>query len=169
MILVGKPIHRFEYLLGKYFGICLICIAFFAVGAASANAGHLIKTGHLYSFPLMFRQFLLVFSIFPFVAMTVMFSCFLNDIAAMIIASVYLMFSVFLSMIPLLVEMLPKSLSVTTYLYFIYYTVPNFLFYFLTCRVLGLVSLALIVYSFSISVLFLMIAALRINRRDMLA
>lgn len=169
MILVGKPIRRTEYLIGKYLGVCLICVLFFLVAAISANAGHFIKTGNIHSFPTIIRQLLLVFSIFPFVAMTVMFSCFFNDITAMIIASVYVLFSVFLSVIPLLVEMLPKSISITTYLYFIYYTVPNFLFYFLTYRIVGLVSFSLIIYSLSLTVIFLTIASFRINARDMLA
>jgi len=166
-VLVGKPIRRVEYLLGKYLGVCLICVTFFIVAAISANAGHIIKTGHLYPIASIIRQFLLIFSIFPFVAMTVMFSCFFNDITAMIISSVYLIFSLFLSIIPLLVEMLPKSISITTYLYFIYYVVPNFLYYFLTYRIAGLVSISLIIYSLSISVIFLTIASLRINSRDM--
>jgi ABC-type transport system involved in multi-copper enzyme maturation permease subunit len=169
MILVGKPIRRTEYLIGKYLGVCLICITFFIVAAISANVGHFIKSGNIYPITMIIRQFLLVFAVFPFVAMTVMFSCFFNDITAMIMSSVYLIFSLFLSVIPLLVEMLPKSISITTYLYFIYYTVPNFLFYFLTYKVVGLVSLALVVYSLSITVIFLMIASLRMNARDMLA
>ncbi|HBC86595.1 MAG TPA: hypothetical protein DCZ94_06550 [Lentisphaeria bacterium] len=169
LVLVGKPIRRTEYLIGKYLGVCLMCVSFFIIAAISANVGHLIKTGQLYPFTMMFRQFLLVFSIFPFVAMTVMFSCFFADITAMIIASVYVIFSVFLSTIPLLVEMLPKSITITTYLYFIYYVCPNYLFYFLTYKIIGLVSVSLIIYSFSITVIFLMIAAMRLNSRDLLA
>ncbi len=169
LILVGKPIRRTEYLLGKYLGVCLMCVAFFVIAAISANVGHIIKTGQLYPISTMFRQFLLIFSIFPFVAMTVMFSCFFSDITSMIIASVYLIFSIFLSTIPLLVEMLPKSITITSYLYFIYYTCPNFLFYFLTYKVIGLVSISLIIYSLSITVIFLMIASLRISSRDMLS
>jgi ABC-type transport system involved in multi-copper enzyme maturation permease subunit len=168
-VLVGKPIRRTEYLIGKYVGLCLMCIVFFFIAAISANVGHLIKTGHLYPLQLITRQLLLVLSIFPFVAMTVMFSCFFNDVAAMIMASVYLIFSVFFSAIPLIVEMLPKSVSVTSYLYFIYYLFPNFFFYFQTYKIIGLISISLIIYSFSVSVLFLLIASIRINSRDMLA
>jgi ABC-type transport system involved in multi-copper enzyme maturation permease subunit len=168
-ILLGKPIKRTEYLVGKYLGLCFMCIIFFFIAAISANAGHLIKTGSLYPLQLIIRQFLLVFSIFPFVAMTVMFSCFFNDVAAMIMASVYFIFSVFFSAIPLIVEMLPKSVSITSYLYFIYYLFPNFFFYFQTYKIIGLISFSLIIYSFSVSAILLMIASLRINSRDMLS
>lgn len=168
-ILVGKPIRRTEYLVGKYVGLCLMCVVFFLIAAVSANVGHFIKSGHIYPFQLIIRQLLLVFSIFPFVAMTVMFSCFFNDVAAMIMASVYLIFSIFFAAIPLIVEMLPKSVSITSYLYFIYYLFPNFFFYFQTYKIIGLISLSLIIYSLSLTLLFLMIASVRMNSRDMLA
>jgi ABC-type transport system involved in multi-copper enzyme maturation permease subunit len=166
--ILGKPVYRVEYLLGKYLGICLICVIFFALASGSAVLGHLVRSGGFYPFGLMLRQCLLLLVVFPFVAMTMMFSCFFSDLSAMIISAIYLVFALFVNTIPLLAEMLPDSIGIDAYLYMFYYWFPNYLYFLQNFRLLGLVFPAMVLYSASMSALFLMIAAVRINLRDMI-
>ena len=49
----------------------------------------------------------------PFVAMSMMISAFLSDISAMIVAIVYVLFSIVISAISIFIDMLPKSIEAT--------------------------------------------------------
>lgn len=168
MLLLGKPIKRGEYLLGKYLGIVAICLLFFGVASVTAIFSHFIKSGQIFGFSVLFRQCFLILAIFPFIAMTMMISTFLSDIGAMIVTAVYLMFSISMSAMSIFVDMLPKSLGVASYVHVIAYFFPNYFYYFNSFRLLGLIPISLIIYSFSITVIFLMIAAIRLNNRDLL-
>jgi len=168
MLILGKPVKRTEYLIGKYFGIVGICLAFFTIATVSVIISHLIKAGELYPIALIFRQYLLIFAIFPFVAMTIMFSCFLADLSAMILTAIYVIFSLSVSTIPLLVELLPKNIGIDSYLYIFYYLFPNYLFFLQSFKVFGFVNLFLIIYSIAITVVFMVIASARMNDRDMI-
>jgi hypothetical protein len=64
--------------------------------------------------------------------------------------------------------MLPDSIGIDAYLYMFYYWFPNYLYFLQNFRLLGLVFPAMVLYSASMSALFLMIAAVRINLRDMI-
>jgi ABC-type transport system involved in multi-copper enzyme maturation permease subunit len=168
MLLLAKPVKRGEYLLGKYLGIMIICLSFFAVAFLTAVVAHLIKSGEFFGFSILIRQSFMVLAIFPFVAMTMMISTFLSDIGAMILTAVYLMFSVSMSAMSIFVDMLPKSLGVASYVHVIAYFFPNYFYYFNSFRLIGLVSISLIVYSCSLTVIFLMVASIRLNNRDLL-
>ena len=168
MLILGKPVKRLEYLLGKYLGIVAICLVFFLVAAVAAFIGRFVNTGELTSFSVAARQFILVLVIFPFVAMTMMISAFLSDISAMIVAIIYVLFSVMISAISMLVDMLPKSLEVISAIHTISYFFPNYFYFFSSFKYCGIVIFALIFYAFSMTVAFLAIAAFRLNNRDML-
>lgn len=168
MIILSKPIKRGEYLLGKYIGIVVTCLTFFILAFIVAVIAHLFKAGEFYGFTLMIRQLFLIFAIFPFVAMTMMISTFLSDIGAMILTAVYLMFSVSLSAMSIFVDMLPKSLGVASYIHVIAYFFPNFFYFLNSFQLFGLVAISVIIYSISLTVLFLMIATLRLNNRDVI-
>lgn len=169
MLILAKPVKRGEYLLGKYIGIVVICLSFFIVASVVAIIAHLFKSGTFYGFGILFRQMYLISAIFPFVAMTMMISTFLNDIGAMILAAVYLMFSLSMSAMSIFVDMLPKSLGVASYVHVIAYFFPNFLYFFNSFQLIGLVPLAICIYSISLTVIFLMIADLRLNNRDVIS
>ena len=168
MLILGKPVTRLEYLLGKYLGIIAICLVFFLVAGIAAFVGHFVKTGELIAFSIAFRQFILILLIFPFVAMTMMISAFLSDISAMIIAIVYVIFSVAISAFSMFIDMLPRSLEVVSAIHTISYLLPNYFYFFSSFKYCGVVIIALILYAFSMTVMFLAIAASRLNNRDML-
>lgn len=168
MLILAKPVKRGEYLLGKYIGILVICLVFFCVAAITAIVSHLIKSGEFYGFSLLLRQSFLILAIFPFVAMTMMISTFLSDIGAMILTSVYLMFSISMSAMSIFVDMLPKSLGVASYVHVIAYFFPNYFYYLNSFKAIGFVSISLIVYSAALTAIFLMIASMRLNNRDVI-
>ncbi|MEA2012034.1 MAG: hypothetical protein U9O87_02970, partial [Verrucomicrobiota bacterium] len=166
LIYLTKPLRKSYYILGKYFGMVMICSIFFFVGEISIQIGHFINTSELYSFESFFRQLCLVSSFFPLVAMTCSISCIFPDFSAMIISVIYLIFAISLSSIPLLLEMLPQSLGIDSYVMFIYYFFPNFIFYFQSFEATSFVSVALLFYSFSISCIFLTMATWHFRNRD---
>jgi ABC-type transport system involved in multi-copper enzyme maturation permease subunit len=168
MLILGKPITRIQYLIGKYLGIVCICLLFFFIAAISTVISHLAKTGEMFSFALLFRQCFLVLALFPFVAITMMISTFLSDISAMIVSTVYLALSVFISAISVFVDMLPRSLEVVSVVHVVAYFFPNFFYFFNSFKFVGVVVFSLFFYSLSMTVVFLMIAAARLNKRDMI-
>jgi len=168
MLVLGKPVKRIEYLLGKYLGVVSICLTFFLVAGIAAFVAHLIKTGEVFSFAVVIRQLILALVIFPFVAMTMMISAYLSDISAMIVAIVYVIFSVAISAFSIFVDMLPKSLEIVSVVHTIAYLLPNYFYFFSSFNYSGIVMISLILYAFSMTVIFLSIAAFRLNHRDML-
>ncbi len=168
LILLGKPVTRAEYIIGKYVGLLSITLCFFAVAGLATYVSHLTKTGEMHSFPLIVRQFVLMFALFPFVAMTLAISCFLSEISAMIMSVVYVFFCLFFCTLPLLLEMLPQSMGIKSPLMGFYYFFPNFYFFLMPMRVTGIVVLFLALYSASITAIFLLIAILKFNTKDIL-
>lgn len=167
MIVLTKPVKRIEYILGKYLGITAICICFFLTAALTAFVLHWVTTGERYGVELLIRQSFLLLALFPLVALTVMVSTFLPDISAMIVTSAYVVISLLISAISVFVDMLPKSLEIVSMVHIIAYFFPNFFYFFNSCKFSGIVLLSMIVYSFSITAIFLFIASLQMNRRDM--
>ena len=167
MLVLGKPINRLEYLIGKYCGNIAICVLFYLVATISACITQVSLTGKMYDASVLVRQLLLLLAIFPFTAMTMMISTFFSDITAMIIASAYLALSLFFSSISIFVDMLPKSLSTVSIVHLIAYFFPNYFYFFNSFKFSGIVIVALTVYSLSITVIFLSIAATRLNSRDL--
>ena len=168
MLILAKPVRRVEYLLGKYLGIVAICVVFFFVASIAACVSYAIDHEQMLSFAVVVRQLMLVLLIFPFVAMTMMISAYLSDISAMIVTIIYLIMSVCISAFSVLIDMLPKSLEVVSVIHLFSYFVPNYFYFFSSFKYLGAVIVALILYAFSMTVIFLSIAAYRLNKRDML-
>jgi len=169
MLLLSKPIKKSEYLLGKYLGVLAICGLFFVATEATIYIAHLVRSGETYGLGAFARQFYLFMGIIPIAGLTVMISTFFPDFSAMILASIYLIFSISVSMVPLLVAVLPESVSggIEVYLYLFYYLFPNFIFYFQSFKLFGIISIALLLYSVSITVIFLSVADLRMRNRDL--
>lgn len=167
-LLLSKPLQRWRYLLGKYFGVIIMCVIFFTLSEIVIYLAHYFGTGQWYSPGLMFRQFQLLLAFFPFVAVIITFSCFMGDLAALIFAVIYLVFSLFFACYPIVVAMLPANFAAEaeSAVGFFYYFFPNYLFYFTNFNGIGLVAFALTVYSLSIAAIFLSIAALRLEHMD---
>lgn len=167
MLVLGKPIHRIEYLIGKYLGIITICFIFFVTAGITSIAVDFGVTGQIMPVKVIVRQLLLLLAVFPFAAVTIMISTFLSDIGAMIVASVYLVMSVFISSISMFVDMLPRSLAVVSVVHVASYLFPNYFYFFNAFKFTGVVIVALTLYSVSMTVIFLAIASHRLNTRDM--
>jgi hypothetical protein len=86
----------------------------------------------------------------------------------MIVTIVYLLFAVCISAFSLLIDMLPKSLEVVSVIHTLSYFFPDFFYFFSSFRYLGVFIIALLLYAISMTVIFLSIAAYRMNNRDML-
>ncbi|MDD5698031.1 MAG: ABC-2 transporter permease [Victivallaceae bacterium] len=168
LLILSKPVKRVEYLLGKYLGVVMICLIFFLIAAVTAYVTHLVKTGELFAFSVIARQFILTLVIFPFVAMTMVISAYLSDISAMIVTVIYVILSACISAFSVLIDMLPKSLEVVSIIHTITYLFPNYFYFFSSFRYGGIVIIALSAYAFSTTVIFLSIAAFRLNHRDMI-
>jgi ABC-type transport system involved in multi-copper enzyme maturation permease subunit len=169
LLIITKPISKTEYLIGKYIGVLCLCSIIFTASQLTVFITHFLSTGKFYPIGLMCKQFYLLFAVLPLTALTVMVSCFLNDISSMIISVVYIVFSIAMSGIVILVSLLPKSISSSfeAYMLVFYYFFPDFIYYFQNSRIFGLVSLALLLYSLSITVIFLTIGANALNSRDL--
>ncbi len=168
MLILTKPVTRIEYLIGKYLGVVVICVMFFFSAAITAAIVHFFRAGEIYSVSTIIRQLFLLLAVLPFAAMTMMISAYLSDVSAMIIAAIYLIFSVFISAMSVVVDMLPQSLGVGTIIHLISYFFPNFFFFFNSFNFAGIFIIALVLYSVSLSVIFLMITATRLTSRDMI-
>ncbi len=170
MLVISKPISKTEYLIGKYLGVFLLCAILFAATELTIFITHFILAGELYPIGVMLKQFYLLLALLPLTALTVAISSFLGDVSAMIIVVVYLIFSLAVSAIPIFVALLPKSMSsgIEAYLLVFYYFFPNFIYYFQNSQLIGIVPFSLLLYSLSITVILLAIAALRLKNRDLI-
>ena len=168
MVVLTKPVKRIEYLFGKYLGITAICVCFFLAAAITTTITHWLKTSEIYAVQTLLRQLFLLLALFPLVALTIMVSTFLPDISAMIVTAAYVFLSLLISAISVFVDMLPKSLEIVSLVHVIAYFFPNFFYFFNSCKFSGIVLVALIAYSFSMTAIFLLIASFQMNRRDMI-
>lgn len=169
MLVLSKPVRKYEYMLGKYFGVLILCLVFFAGSEIVMYLSHALKTKEFYGPLMMLRQFYLAIAFIPLVAITVATSCFFNDLSAMIVTAVYILFSLALNFIPIMVAILPKGVGggVESYLFILYYFFPNYVFYFQTFKLFGVVPISLLLYSLSIAAVFLCIGAIRLKNRDL--
>jgi ABC-type transport system involved in multi-copper enzyme maturation permease subunit len=169
MVILAKPLKKSDYMLGKYFGVLILCSALFLGLEAVIYFAHLYKTHEAYGFSMVVRQLYLVMALVPLVGITVSLSCFLGDLAAMIMTAMYILFSLALGFIPIMVAVLPKGVGagVESYLFVLYYFFPNYIFYFQTFKLLGIVPFSLLAYSVAMAVIFLIIGAMRLQSRDL--
>ena len=167
--LLTKPISRTSYMCGKYLGILATCLVFFTLIEISIVVFYYLAENTWYSFPMILRQFQLTIAFIPCVAVIVALSCFVGDIAAIILTVLYLMFSMLFNFIPVIISMLPPGVAaeVSNGIYVLYYLFPNLIYYFIDHNTFGFYSLVLCIYSVSVAVIFLMIAAYRLNHMDL--
>lgn len=175
MLMLSKPITRADYLIGKYIGLLALCSTIYITTQLAVYLGHYFSTGQFYPLGLMVKQFYLLLILLPFLSMIIMISCFVPDISAMVIGVLYVLFAISVSVVPILMALVTKDMerSVQTYIvesafFILYYMFPNFIYYFQTFSTIGLIPLALLVYSISISTIFLTIGTIRLNTRDLI-
>lgn len=167
LFLLTKPLRKRDYLIGKFLGVLGICLIFFFTAQVAMFATHFMSRGEMYALGLIARQLMLCVMLIPLVALTVTTSCFLPDFSAMIISAIYIVFAVSCSVVPVLVGMLPKKVAISFYLLVFYYMFPNFIYFFQSFRMIGVVSFSLVLYSLSIMVIFLSIGVFRMENRDL--
>ena len=90
LIILSKPIKKIDYMLGKYFGMLIVCACLFVISEAVIYVTHYINTKELYSMMLMLKQLYLLLAFIPYCAMIIMISCFTGELAAMIVSFFYL-------------------------------------------------------------------------------
>ena len=168
LILLSKPIRKISYMLGKFFGMLFICMALYVSSLCIIFIAHWLQTGELYPLLLMLKQLYLILAFLPFCGMIIMISCFTGELAAMVISFLYLVFSISFSFLPIAAAMLPKGTAghAGAAGFILYYFFPNFVFYFQDFKMFGLVFFMLLIYSFSLSIIFLLIAAGRLETMD---
>lgn len=169
LLILSKPVSKTEYLMGKFLGTIIICLMIFFATLLTSFLTRYAYLKEFYSPMLILRQLYVFLPIIPLTALCITVSCFLSDISAMIIVAIYITFSVFFSIVPLAIALLPKTLSagVDAYILVFYYFFPNFIYFFQNFQLFGLIAIALVLYSVSITIIFLMIGANRINNRDL--
>ncbi|HOK04436.1 MAG TPA: hypothetical protein P5105_01885 [Victivallales bacterium] len=168
MLLLGKPISRTEFLLGKYLGIVCISLLFYFLSSIALVVGHFFKTGQFLAINLILRQLLLILLIFPLTALNITFSCFFNDLSAIIISAIYLLFSLAASLIPIALTLIPKSAGIDIWLNLIYYLFPNLFFFLLPSKIPGVIFISMILYAISLSLCFLFIASVKFENKDLI-
>ena len=168
LILLSKPIRKISYMLGKYFGMLVICLALYGSSLLVIILSHWLQTGEIYGPLMILRQLYLALAFLPFCGMIIMISCFTGELAAMVISFLYLVFALSFSFLPIAVAMLPKGIAgyAGAAGFILYYLFPNFIFYFQDFRLFGLVSLMLVIYSLSLSIIFLLISVGRLETMD---
>ena len=168
LILLSKPIRKISYMLGKYLGMLAICFSLYLSALLVILFAHKLQSGEFYTLLLMLKQLYLLLAFLPFCGMIIMISCFTGELAAMVISFLYLVFSLSFSFLPIAAAMLPKGVAgyAGAAGFILYYLFPNFIFYFQDFKLLGLVSCMLVIYSLSLSIIFLLIAVGRLETMD---
>lgn len=168
LLIMSKPVKKYEYMLGKYFGIFGVCMIFFTFSEAVVVTSSYLCRGNLYSFPCILRQFELAAAFIPYTAIVVAISCFAGELASIILTAMYLLISLSFNLVPILAAMLPAGFAgqMEKGIFMIYYLFPNYIYYFQDHRLLGVVFIFLMVYSFAIAAIFLCIAAMKLETMD---
>ena len=167
MFILGKPVQRFEYLLGKFLGLYLICILFYIATITSAMVTAWVRGGEPPTAETVSRSLMGILSLAPFLSLSFMVSCFMPDISAMIISTVYVIFCLAMGTTIFLVDMLPQNMLNDFWLFLLYYYFPNLLYFLQSFSLLSVEGLSLILYSLSVTFIFITIGAYRLQSKDL--
>ena len=75
LIILSKPIKKIDYMLGKYFGMLIVCACLFVISEAVIYVTHYINTKELYSMMLMLKQLYLLLAFIPYCAIQLHSDC----------------------------------------------------------------------------------------------
>ena len=168
MVIVSKPIRKETYLVGKFAGVFIMGICFFLSFEIPMIISTFINSETALSTGLILRQLSIIVILIPIAALTVAISCFTSEISSMILTICYLRFGLSVAMTPILLAALPEGMGgITFFVNALYYMFPNFIYFLKDMNVFSFNFLALTIYSISIAVIFLNVAAIRMNLRDL--
>ena len=122
-----------------------------------------------YSFELVCRQFIPALMLIPLITMTIAFSTIAGSMGAMVFTTIYSLFSFAVGFIPLTVALFPEGMfpGLGLIIGVVHYLFPNFLYYYQD-SVYGLLLISsLIVYTISISFIFMFFTMIRLKQMDL--
>lgn len=165
-ILLSKPVHRWQYLTGKFLGVfglvygmyaTWVCLLFAFNRFCSPAYAHMPN----YTFA---DNLLAGLMLAPICALAVSVSCYFEELASMILTFTYVLVAVVMGVMPVLQTFLPPALF-TPFLV-MYYCFPNVDYFFSVPAPIPQ-KLALIVYAFASSAVYLGFALPRFQQRDL--
>jgi len=167
MLILSKPIKKETYLIGKFIGVLAMGIIFYLSFEIPMIVFSFLDNETSVSFSLILRQLSLIVIFVPVAALTVSISCFTTEISSMILTICYLLFGLSVAMTPILLAALPEGMTgVNFFVNALYYIFPNFIYFLKDMSTLSFNYLVLVIYSFSIAAIFINVAAIRMNMRD---
>lgn len=166
-LLLSKPLRRWEYVAGRALGVFGLGYAVYASWLVAMFAfAHLAgsATATAPSWGALSDSLLPGFLLAPAACCTVALSCYLEDVPVMICMFVYGVVAYLVTLVPLLSSMTPPVIFYP--LMTLYYLFPNPVFYLMPVPSLA-ATLALVVYSFALSALWVAAALPGFTRRDL--
>ena len=163
-ILLSKPLSRFEYVMGKFLGSLSISLSF---GTAWITIMLVSKTllseSDGLGFWVAIAQYNCLLALIPTCAFATAVSCFFSDMVSMIVTSAYILLSFSMAIAPIV-----ASLSGAVFgklVLFFYFFFPNYVF-FLQNKPGFVGTMACLLYSLSISLIFIIIGVARFDEGD---
>ncbi len=161
LVILSKPVGRFNYLLGKYIAIVLMGYAIFAfLQLVLFISSRFLGIGVIpyNSWEMAVRQFVPALILLPLIAVNITFSIMGGALGAMIFTALYLIFSIIIAFVPLTMAIFPEGMIpyLDEILFVAHYLFLNPLFYFHDTAAMGLPLTALVFYSLSTAAFFLL-------------
>ena len=172
LVILSKPVGRFNYLAGKYIAIVVMAYSiflflqlmlfitskFFGFGVIPYN-----------SWEVAVRQFVPALILLPLIAANITFSIMGGALGAMIFTALYLIFSIVVAFVPLTMAIFPEGMIpyLDDFLFLIHYIFINPLFYFHDAAATGMPLVALVFYSMAVAAFFLLISVYLLFTTDM--
>ncbi len=171
MVVLSKPCGRISYLTGKYLStIIMTFVVFFLIEIALVISNRVLGMGSTqYTAVLIFRQFIPVLMLIPLITITIAFSTVAGSMGAMVLTTVYAIFSLAMGFVPLTITLFPKGMlpGLDILMNLVHYLFPNFLFYFQDNVNGALLISVLILYTFSVAFIFMFFTMIRLKRMDL--
>ncbi len=173
MIVLSKPLGRIQYLAGKYVATMIMSLGVYVlIQIALIISNRVLGFGSTpYSFALICRQFIPPLMLIPLIAITIAFSTVGGSMGAMVITTVYSLFSLAMGFMPLTVALFPDGMlpGIDTIMTLLHYLFPNFLFYFQDSINGPLLIISLLFYTVSVAFIFMFFTMIRLKRMDLSA
>lgn len=172
LVVLSKPVSRMRYLLGKYLSTLLMTEGIFIVIEVVLVISHFIfgaGGSSDYSMRQILRQFIPPMMLMPLIAITVTFSTVAGSMGSMVFTTVYLLFSAVMSFMPLTLALFPEGMipGLGVAMTVLHYFFPNLISYFQESVHGAFLVSALVLYTISLTVLFLLLAIWRIRKMDL--
>lgn len=165
-ILMSKPIHRWQYLAGKFLGVFFLCYGIYAFWILTLFASNRVTATPELHLPweVLLDSLLAGLVLGPICAAAVTLSCYFEELASMVLTFAFILVAGVMGILPILQTFLPKPLFLPFLL--LYYCFPN-VDYFLSVPAPPLLKAVLVVYAVAASLVFLAAALPRFYARDL--